>query len=106
MSSSSSGISIGRECHILSYLSGHVGCHVDSKYRGDNGNLFRVTVFVAGLPSYVIKQVLPHPNVLTHFTIRTYDSMLPAALKTCLELMGLRTVTNKEMREESDAPAF
>jgi hypothetical protein len=77
MSSSSTGISIDTECHISSYRSGHVG-HVDSKYRSDNGVLFRVIVFVAGLPSYGIKHLLSHLNVVTHFTIRTNDSMLPA----------------------------
>ena len=66
----------------------------------------RVIVFVAGLPSCGTKHVLSHISVVTHFTIRTYDSMLPAPLKTCLELMGLQTVTNKELREESDVPAL
>lgn len=63
-------------------------------------------MFVAGLPSYGIKHVLSHLKVVTYFTIPTYDSMLPAPLKTCLELMGLQTVINKELQEESDSPVF
>jgi hypothetical protein len=94
------------ECHISSYGSGHFGRHVGSKYRSDNGILFRVIVFVAGLLSYGIRQVFSHLNAVTHVTIRTNDSMLPALLKTCLELMDLQTVTNKELREEYDAPVF
>lgn len=106
MNSSSNVISIDTECRISSYLSGHFGRHVGSKYRSDNGILFTGRVFVAGLPSYGINHVVAHLNVVTHFTIRTYDSMLPAPLKTCLELMDLQTVTNRELREASDAPGF
>lgn len=92
--------------HISSYRAGHFGRHVGRKYRSDIGILFSVIVFVAGLPSYGIKRVLSHINIVTHFTVRTYDSMSPAILKTCLESMGLQTVTNKELGEESEAPAF
>jgi len=80
MSSSSTGIKIDTECHISSYRSGHFGRHVGSKYRSDNGILFSVIVFVAGLPSHGIKHVLSQINVVPHVTIRTYDSMLPALL--------------------------
>jgi hypothetical protein len=94
------------ECYISFYRSGHFGRHVGSKYRSDNGILFRAIVSVAGLPSYGIKHVISHINAVTCVTVRTNDSMLPALLKTCLELVDLQTVTNTELWEEYDAPSF
>jgi hypothetical protein len=56
MSSSSTGIIVAKECQISSYHSGHFGHNVGSKYTSDNGNLFRVILLVAGLPSYGIRK--------------------------------------------------